>query len=55
MVIILLKNPSNDKVCAVMGGDDIATFDSESEAESWIDESPIAKAWPFQIVELEWK
>jgi hypothetical protein len=57
MVIILLKNPSNEKVIAVTekgaGDDEIAKFDDEFAAECWIAESPLGRAWPYQIVELE--
>ena len=50
--VILIRNPSNDRVIAVTtDGDNIATYETEDEAEKEAHRVPVCKAWPYVVVE----
>lgn len=50
--VILVRKP-NGNVTALMDGDEIATFTSETAAQLCADHQILCKAQPYQIVELD--
>jgi hypothetical protein len=53
--IIVIKNPLNDKIFTIEEDDDfhIKTYDTYEEAKKEVDNSLVAKYWPYEIVEID--